>query len=142
MATNRPVPTLSSSGWVGAAGTAPAEKIDYLMTYFVYTIKNQTTVFGSNATSLQALLEDAGNDMNRASSNMRTALITYLGRYYDSVNVDVTYALTDPTNSSSLTTLTINVTVTENGLSYSIARQLQLVNGKFQAFIDLTTNDS
>jgi hypothetical protein len=136
MATVSSVPTLSSSGWVNT----PAEKIDYLMTYFVYTIKNQTTVFGGNATSLQALLEAAGNDMNAATANVRSALITYLGRYYDSVNVDATYALTDPTNSASLATLTIAVTVTENGQSYSIEQQLQLLDGKFQSFIDITSN--
>lgn len=135
MATVSSVPTLSSSGWV----KTPAEKIDFLMTYFVYTIKNQTTVFGSNATSLQACLENAGNDMNAACANVRSALITYLGRYYDSVNVDVTFALTDPTTSASLTTMSITITVTENGLSYSIEQLLQLIDGKFQSFIDITS---
>lgn len=139
MATIKAVPTLSSSGWVGATGASPGEKIDYLMTYFVYTIQNQTTVFGNNATSLQALLENAGNDMNKAVANVRSALITYLGRYYDSVNANVSYALTDPTTSSSLTTLTVSVTVTENGLTYSIEQQLQLIDGKFQSFIDITS---
>lgn len=134
----RAVPTLSSAGWIDS----PREKIDYLMTYFVYTIKNQTTVFGDNATSLQAILENAGNDMNKVSANMRTALITYLGHYYDSVNVDISYALTDPTTSSSLTTVSVNITVTENGNTYSVEQQLQLIDGKFQSFIDMTSSDS
>jgi hypothetical protein len=80
--------------------------------------------------------------MNKVSSNMRTALITYLGHYYDSVNVDISYALTDPKTSSSLTTVSVNVTVTEDGKTYSVEQQLQLIDGKFQSFIDMTSADS
>jgi len=132
------VPTLSTAGWVNT----PAEKIDLLITYFVYTISNQTTIYGTNATSFQQILEANMGNMNATTSATRSALNTYLKRYYDSVNIDVSYALSDPTNSESLATMTISATVTEGSQTYSIEKSLSTLNGKFQAFIDATSSDS
>jgi len=137
MATIAAVPTLSTSGWV----KTPAEKIDLLITYFVYTIENQTTLYKGASTSFQQILESNMGNMDSTVAATRSALISYLSRYYASVNVDVSYELSDPTNSLSLATMSIAATVTENDQTYSIEKALTLVNGKFQAFVDSTNGD-
>lgn len=138
MAAVIPVPTLSTAGWIDT----PAEKIDYLITYFVYTIANQTSLYGKFATSFQAVIQANAGNMENTVAGTRDALNTYLKRYYDSASIDVSYALSDPTNSASLATITISATVTENGQTFSIKKALTTVDGKFQAFVDLTNADN
>ena len=138
MATVIAVPTLSLAGWI----KTPAEKIDQLITYFVYTIGNQTTIYGKYATSFQQILEANMGNMDNTVAATRAALNTYLKRYYDSVSIDVSYTLSDPTNSASLATISIAATVTEGDLTYSIEKALTTVNGKFQQFVDTTNADS
>lgn len=133
MATVNPVPTLSSNGWV----TAEAPRLDYLMVYFFLTDKLQSTLYEANIASLPWILKEHPKDMDSASEEVRKTLFTYLSPYYDSVDVNVSWAETDPTVSSTKVTMTIYATVTLNGITKSAGKILEVVDGKMVEFSDI-----
>ena len=133
MATVNPVPTLSTNGWV----TAEAPRLDYLMVYFFLTDKLQSTLYESYIASLPWILKENPKNMDTASDQVRQTLFTYLRPYYDSVDVTVNWAETDPTTSSTKVTLTIYATVTLNGITKSAGKILDVVDGKMVEFSDI-----
>lgn len=133
MATINPVPTLSTDGWVRSS----AKRIDYLMVYFFVSDRLQSTLYPTSISSLPWILKENPRDMAVAAEAVRKQLNIYLTAYYDSVNIDVTVADTDPLVSATLSTMTITATVTLNGETFSVSKLLSIVDGKLSEFSDL-----
>jgi len=133
MATVNPVPTLSLSGWV----TSPVQRIDYLLVYYFTSDKLQTTVYRDKVSSLQWTLSAYPRDMDAAKDAVRREIYTYMSRYYDSVDVNVSWEDTSPDKSASQVTMTISMNVTLNGEIYNVGKVLTIVDGKMTEFADI-----
>lgn len=136
MATINPVPTLSTDGWV----RAPAKRIDYLMVYFFVSDRLQSTLYKDQVSSFPWIMKEHPRDMDSAAEAVRRQLFTYLSAYYDSASIDVSVAETDPKVSASKVTMTITATVTLNGVTFSVAKLLNIVDGKLAEFSDLNNS--
>lgn len=127
-----PVPSLSAAGWI----VSSAEKADALLSHFYESEKSQSYLYGQNITNCQWLLEQYGNNIIEITSQIRSALQVYLGRYYDAVNVEVTND-DNADNPSGKITLHIYIDVTEDGKTYSMGQLLNITNSKIQKIIRL-----
>lgn len=125
-----PVPTLSTLGWVRTV----AEKIDFLLAHFFYSDQFQTTLYGNNVSNFQAILEQYGNDVTGAANAVRDTLTRYLGRYYQSVNVNTSTSLEDASKSSSRMVMVLSIFFTENGVEYNAATEVTSIDGRFKEF--------
>lgn len=131
-----PVPTLSTHGWV----TSPPEKADFLISHFYESDKAQTYLYGSNITNLQWLIERYGHEIPSLCQQIRLALETYLGRYYQAATVEV---LNDASaeNKTSKVMLRLYCSVVEEGVTYSIGKLLTISDSKFEKITDLNNNE-
>lgn len=136
------VPTLSSNGWV----RAPADKADYLLAHFYESDKRQTYLYGENVTNLQWLIEQYGHDIILVCQEVRRAVQLYLSRYYDTADVQVTSdtepGYTTVPNDTSFVRLRMVCTVTEEGKEYSIAKLIEISDGKFKKVVNLVNQGS
>jgi hypothetical protein len=128
-----PVPTLSAAGWI----RSPAEKADALFSHFYESDKFQTYLYGQNVTNLQWLVEQYGHDVTILTQQMRTALETYLARYYSDVLVDITTGNDDTLIAEGKIELRLYCTVTEEGRQYSFGRLIKATNSKIDEIIKL-----
>lgn len=128
-----PVPTLSTDGWV----TSPAPRLDYLFVYAFESDFLQSVIYNGKVTSVQWILAQNPKDMNAAAEALKTALITYFQRYYDSATVEVVASDTVPATSATKTTLTIYVSVILDGITYNAGKILSIVDGKMASFKDI-----
>lgn len=127
------VPTLSTQGYV----TEPAAKLDYLLTYFITTDSAQSTTFSRAMVSLQAIVEAYSGDPQGTATEITNKLTRYLSRYYDSVNVESKFSLTDPDNSESLIKITTGINYTEEGVTRSVTRAWEYYQGKFTRIVEV-----
>lgn len=132
------VPSLSTHGWVDK----PAEKADLLLTHFFYSMKSQTSLYGSSVSSFAWILEQNAREPARVAEETRKALITYLLRFYDSVNITVTERDENPDLSSSRSELIIAATVVEDGVEYQLDKLVTIVDGRFKEFANLNNTET
>lgn len=131
-----PVPTLSTFNWV----KNPAERIDFLLTHMFYADKLQTSLYGNNVTSIPWILEESSGSLDKATVAMRQAINTYLLRYYDSVQVDISTTEEDPDTSSTKVRMSLQISVVQDGVEYQVSRLISLVDGRFRQFINTNNN--
>lgn len=131
-----PVPTLSTFNWV----KNPAERIDFLLTHMFYADKLQTSLYGNNVTSIPWILEESSGSLDKATVAMRQAINTYLLRYYDSVQVDISTTEEDPDVSSTKVRMSLQISVIQDGVEYQVSRLISLVDGRFRQFINTNNN--
>jgi hypothetical protein len=132
-----PVPTLSPAGWVFAT----AEKADFLISHFFEADYIQSYLYAGRISNIQWLIEQYGNDITNFSNQLRRTLDTYLGRYYQVVNIVIT---TDDnaTNLTDKVSVGIQCDVTENGTTYSIGRLLNIQNSIVETIVKLNNTGS
>lgn len=115
------VPTFSPSGWVSNV----LEKADFMLAHFFCTQKSQTHFYKDklNVTSYQSLIADAGSDGELASN-----LNSYLGTYFETQfsNVQMDCQIYTDAEDNSKQTIQIGCTFVYNGVSYTIARAIDL----------------
>jgi hypothetical protein len=133
MASVTPVPTLSTFGWV----QNPSEKIDFLLVHFFYADKSQTSIYGKNVSSLPWLIEQNTQSMVDTANAIRTALNSYLGRYYETVSTQVSFRDENPEQSSSKVFFSLYISVTENGVEYSAEKLVTVIDGRFKEFTNI-----
>lgn len=122
-----PVPTLSVGGWI----VTPQQKADYLMAHFYEAMANQTYVFKGQISSIQYIIEQNAGDMAKTCDALRLALEQYLGRYYDSVVVQVSSDDVTDNNPSSLVNLMLRISVVEDKTSYGFSKLISMADSKF-----------
>lgn len=126
------VPTLSTQGYV----TEVAAKLDFLLTYFITTDVAQSTTFAKSMISLQAIVEAYSGDPQGTATEITNKLTAYLSRYYDAVNIESKFSLSDPENSESLIKITTGINFTEEGVTRSVTRAWQYYQGKFTRIVE------
>lgn len=138
MATNSPVPTLSTAGWV----RSPREKIDYLLSDYYASDKKQTTLYGSNVTSLAWTIADKGNNMSGLKTAITNELQNYLNRYYVSVIIEVDISPIDPDESASKMNINLAIVLTDaDGEQFSVVDKLRFFDGKLKKLTSANEND-
>lgn len=131
MATIKPYPSLSSKGYIYSI----ADKTDRIIAAFFASDTNQDYIFSGGVSNLTILLQQAGHDMLRFCSSLRSALEQYLGNLYDSATVTVWDDTA--TNQSNRVNVTFSIEVTEGGQRYDVANLLTLIDGKFEKITKL-----
>lgn len=127
-----PVPSLSVRGWI----VAIPEKADLLFSHFFESDGYQSYIYGSNVSNLQNLVRLYGHAPELLCENIRNTLFTYLGRYYPSVNVDVTF----DTSVDNKISVTIFIDVVEENRKYQFSRLLMVTNSKIEKVIKLNND--
>lgn len=124
-----PVPTLSSKGWV----TDPVEKIDFLLSHYFESEDKE---------NVQTLLVMYGDDIQQFIEKLRARLVTYLGRYFNLVELDIYEPPTQDANSPKVE-LRIACTVTDvDGIARSIGVALTQTNSRFNIFVNINNTGS
>ncbi len=124
------VPTLSAGGWV----TRLNEKMDFLMSYIFEADNAESYSCPNQITSVQAMIQQYGNDPIMLQDLIRSRLERYFGNYYpEGAVVQVSTDAFDESNLGSRYSITLRVSVTESGKIYSAGKLIETLNGKFQA---------
>lgn len=122
-----PVPTLSSKGWV----TDPVEKIDFLLSHYFESEDKE---------NVQTLLVMYGDDIQQFIEKLRARLVTYLGKYFNLVELDIYEPATKDENSSKVE-LRIACNVTDvDGISRSIGVALTETNSRFNVYVNMNNS--
>ena len=132
-----PVPSLSLLGWVDAA----AQKADLLISHIFEADKSQTYIYGKQVTSLQWIIEEYGSDILTVCRELRSAIESYLNRYYDTALVEVT-SNDSPTLNTSSITLNLYCKVTEGGQEYSFGKLLEITDSKIAKIMNFNNNET
>lgn len=125
------VPSLSASGWVGNI----SEKLDKLVGYFFVSDYSQSHLYRGNIASLPFIIKMATENQSLLISETTKTLTNLLKSYFDRVQVDVTATVEDPNKPGELT-LQVDAEVTQDGVKYSVGKQLQIINSKVVAIFD------
>ena len=125
------VPSLSASGWVGNI----SEKLDKLVGYFFVSDYSQSHLYRGNIASLPFIIKMATENQSLLISETTKVLTNLLKSYFDRVQVDVTATAEDPNKPGELT-LQVDAEVTQDGVKYSVGKQLQIINSKVVAIFD------
>lgn len=133
MTNNPPVPTLSTHGWV----TNTAEKIDFLLAHWVESDAEQDTIYGSNVSNLQEIVQKFSDDPHRMASDIQSRLKAYLSRYYpDGVVVEA--EVSPAQDQVQITEFRVNLGITIifkiGDKEYIAPHQLSLIDSKFNSF--------
>lgn len=134
-----PVPTFSAMGWV----SAPADMADALMAHYFEADKKQTALYGSNVSSLPATIQKYAGDIVAMTAAIRNEFAAYIGRYFDTANVDVkfTEALQNG-NPTGNYDISLYCLATKDGKDYSFGKLLQVSNSKLSKVISLNNTGS
>lgn len=116
------VPTLSASGWERGI----KEKSDRLMSYFLVSQYSQSQINYGTVGSLPYLIKTYAETPDRLSTAIQDALTTIYGAYFDTVTVIVN--VVDEVEGGAKQRIEMDVTVTENGLRYTVGRLLEVNN--------------
>lgn len=130
---SNPLPTLSTSGFV----RQPAEKIDFALSHFVYADGAQSSLYGSNVSSLQVVLERNSGSIDATVSDLKNTLQSYLQKYFDSVSIDAKYSEEDSSSSMSKINIQLSIVVTVDQVEYEVTKVIKTINGRFKEFINL-----
>lgn len=129
MATIRPVPTLSSKGYIYTA----EEKIDHLLAYALLSNASQTSLFRGEISSLQELIQRTQGDRISLQSQADMMFNRYFSRYFDDVQTEIA-VLDDPTDGRKLR-LRIFISVREGDRTISVGTVAQYMDGVFKGVV-------
>lgn len=124
------VPTLTRNGWIQDSIT----KAQKLFIYFLHSEASQSNEFKGNITSLPHLIHLHGNSPTSMVSNLRSALIQYLGKYYDDVVVEARH---DGSADNPQYTITVEITVVTNRERIGFGYLLQMSDKQLQSYTQL-----
>ncbi len=120
---SKPVPTLSSDGWV----TSTSMKADYLLSYFFTSEYSSSYLSYGDISSFPWLLQNYKLDLAGLREETKVTLEKLYGRYFPSVEVQVATKLEE----GSKYAITIVVIVTDvNGKEFSVGRVGEVLESK------------
>jgi hypothetical protein len=120
-------------GWV----TSVPEKVDLNLSHFFESDKIQTYLYKGHVANLQNIIQQYGNNVPQLCIQLRSMLEAYFAGYYDACVVEVT-ANNDPTvNPTNAVTLTIQATLRDNGVEYSLGTLVQVNDSSFKRVMGL-----
>lgn len=125
------VPSLSASGWVGNI----SEKLDKLVGYFFVSDYSQSHLYRGSIASLPYIIKECAENQSLLISQTTKNLTNLLRPYFDRVQVDVTVTVEDPNKPGELN-LNVDAQVGQDGVTYSVGKQLQIINSKVVAIFE------
>lgn len=117
------VPELGSGGWV----TDPLKALDLIFAHALESDFSQSNVFHGRVTSIPFIIALHQTRPDNLSQELETALRNLFGRFFDSTNISVRYAEPDAYGKY---VLTVGVSVTKNGIDYSLSTVISIKDGK------------
>lgn len=127
----RSIPSLSTTGWISEVSA----KLDYELGCIASTDALQSNTF-RNLASLPAIIQENKESIIGTTEAVQRMVLDKLSRVFDDVRVDARYELVDPTESRTLSKITLAINFTEEGKPYSVGRILTFYNGKFKAIAE------
>lgn len=122
------VPSLSASGWVGNI----SEKLDKLIGYFFVSEFSQSHLYRGNIASFPYIIKQCAENQSLLLSETTKVLTNLLKSYFDRVQVDVTVTNEDVNKPGELS-LIVDAKVVQDGVTYSVGKELQIINAKVVA---------
>ena len=129
MATIRPMPTLSSKGYI----YTPEEIIDHALAYALLSNASQSPMFRGSITSLQELIQRTQGDRIALQGQADTMFNSYFSRYFDDVSTEVA-VLDDPDDGRKLR-LRIYISVRDGARTISVGTVAQFMDGIFKGVV-------
>lgn len=132
MSENYLLPTLTPEGWVQST----AEQADYLLSHFFTSLYSQTHLYSKNVASFQWIIQDSQGDMGKTSSKLKSVLSLYFSRYFDNVDVQISYEQL-PVDTSQVN-ITIYVSfIDKMGKDFILGKTIELLNSKISKIISI-----
>lgn len=131
-----PVPTLSTQGFV----YDQAGKIDYLLSHFFLSDYNQTYLYPGTVSSLPEIIQKNGGEVNGVIHDLTRKLKDYLGRYYDSIDLDIYSPNNNDADVSTKAELVISLSVVDGNKSTEFTRLLRTTNSKMSEIIRINND--
>ena len=124
------VPSLSS--WLNDI----AEKADSLLAFYLVSEESQSYVYKGSVSSLPSDIAMTTGDISELPTLVKNTLGAMCSRYFDKSDITVNINEPDPTQPTRQL-LTIDITVYENDVMYSLGRLIELVDGKTSTITDI-----
>ncbi len=124
--------SLSDKGWIRDV----KPKADKMMGYYMTSNYSQSNVFLGEIVSLPKQIQEHNSDPVALRELIRSDLERYFGRFFDSVSVDVTTNYVNKDDPGRLN-VTVQALVVQDGLTYSLGRLIESVNGQVVNIIKL-----
>lgn len=125
-------PSLTTKGWL----TEPLEKLDATLSHMFAAEANQSYLLPRRVVDLHTLLANTTGNIESAISEMEELIKEYLESYFDAAQVRVTDRSSELKDPSNAVTLSLEVTIYQDGQPYGINK---LINARDSKFIEMTT---
>jgi hypothetical protein len=125
------LPVLGTQGFV----EDPSTKFDLLLSHFFLSDYNQSHLYPGSVISLPRLIQQTGGDLEPTILSLKSALQTYLGNYFENVEVQAKPKIQADPRSKMEVELTI--TMRENNQNYGFTRLLKSVDSKLETIIKI-----
>jgi len=109
-------------------------KADKLMSYYFTTNKSQSDIFQDIISLPYQIQANTGKERDTVV-NMQIELRQYLANYFDQVDCDVRSDIPNPEDPGRYN-LTVSVLIVQDGISYSLARLLEVERGTIYKIIN------
>lgn len=126
------MPSMDSAGWVSDV----AGKADRALAYYFTTEASQSDIYFTKLVSLPSHVQRFGSNDSQLIDNVQRDLSEYLGRYFDTVEVNATTSKPNPEDPNR-TNLTVSIIVTEAGVRYSVGHVIRTLNSKILSITKL-----
>lgn len=123
-----------TEGWVHTA----TEKIDTLLSLWLVSDYSQSEVFHGTIMSLPYQIVKYGHEPDRFTQEISDTLTTYIGRYFDNVEVNVKYKYLEDNAIGGPYGITIEVKGNSNGVSVNLAKGLEIRDSKLSNIISIS----
>ena len=120
------VPELGPGAWV----TDPLKQLDLLLSHALESDYSQSTIYQGKIFSIPFIIASHQQDEVRLVEEINTGLANYLGRYFESTDVNCTVG---EVNDDGTYGLNLSAKVKRNGISYGIERLADIKDGRIIA---------
>lgn len=125
------LPVLGTQGWV----EDPTVKMDILLSHFFCADHLQTYLYPDTVISLPKIIQQTGGDLYPTILLLKSSLQTYLGSYFENVNVEAKPKIeSDP---KSKMEVELVITVRENKQNYGFTRLLKVQDSKLENIVKI-----
>lgn len=128
---NKPLPSLSPSGWIHDV----AKKADLLLSYFLVSEPAQSETY--KITTLQYILAKGGSDDIILNSEITRALTSIFTAWFDSATVNVIVRNGQDGDNETKLDISMSVSIVEGNQTYQLAKLVATKNSKVYAISEI-----
>lgn len=127
-----PLFTLSRQGLLRGVG----ERIDRIMAYYLASNRSQSELY-NGVKSLQGTIQLYQNDPDRLKQTVQSDLTGLFAANFDDVTASVSIKDVSDFDNSQRMNIVMDIIVWDQGVAYSVGKELQTINGVVQSMITL-----